>query len=344
QGSPARKHHLVPRSYLDRWVEADKVRVTEPDTQHTYVAAPTAVARETDYYRLESEDIDAAEIPPLLFETLLSDVEGHGKTAIDELLARSPDEIDPELMAWFFWYLSFQFTRGRSFREQQRRLAQRLSQLNSGIIAHEMRESLHGAIIPTADEVRSVERVADAVEDGTLILMPQEPSLIDLSMRAADGVGRYFASREWVVYRTPPILVTCDEPVVVIGGPGQPRGRRGHLADAGVVILPLTPSAVLAMFRPDRMPPPTAVTELDHAETLDLNREIIANSVRWVFDQPSRRTAEKLRVPLAPPALGEDEPVEVVNVRGGRAIRVYQPTRWDGADLVPDWPVARWWR
>lgn len=81
--STPRKHHLVPASYLKRWAEGGKIRVSDVNAGRTYITAPEKAARETDYYRVQSEDIDPEFLPPLFLETFLSHIEDLGKQAID---------------------------------------------------------------------------------------------------------------------------------------------------------------------------------------------------------------------------------------------------------------------
>ena len=88
QAAP-RKHHLIPASYLVRWEVASKLRVTETSTTTTYRIRDNA-ARETDFYRMESDDLDSDEIPPLLFETILSRLEGAAPAVIDLLIEGGP--------------------------------------------------------------------------------------------------------------------------------------------------------------------------------------------------------------------------------------------------------------
>ena len=60
QGTPPRKHHIVPSSYLARWAEDDRIRVTETDTKRTRTESPKQAERITDFYRIESPDISAS--------------------------------------------------------------------------------------------------------------------------------------------------------------------------------------------------------------------------------------------------------------------------------------------
>ncbi|MGY6653620.1 DUF4238 domain-containing protein [Amycolatopsis sp. TRM77291] len=154
-------------------------------------------------------------------------------------------------------------------------------------------------------------------------------------------MAEYLYARNWVVYRTPPVLLTCDEPVVLIGGPGQPRAERPGVTTAGVVVFPLAPDAVLVMFRPDIAP--RGAHELDHTEAADVNLEILANASRWAFERPSRNTARHRQIPPSA-APTEIERIGLDSDADKEIIRTYRPNRWANTELQPDWPVPRWWQ
>jgi hypothetical protein len=115
EASAPRKHHLVPASYLRRWADAGAIRVPDVETRHSYPTSPEKAARITDFYRLEADELDPQQMPPLLFESLLSEVEGWAKAIIDELLTQ-PEELSPDDAAKFAWFMGFQFTRGSAHR------------------------------------------------------------------------------------------------------------------------------------------------------------------------------------------------------------------------------------
>ena len=122
-GSPARKHHLVPASYLRRWAEDGKVRVTEVDERRTYVRSPETAARETDFYRLEHPELDKDLVPPQFYETLLSKVEGNAHRVAEALLKHGPAGMpNPESAALFALHLAVSVTRGRAFRVKSQEL------------------------------------------------------------------------------------------------------------------------------------------------------------------------------------------------------------------------------
>lgn len=342
--SAPRKHHLVPNSYLCRWAEDGLVRVTEVNTRKTYPSSPGKAARETDYHRIDSEEIDPEAVPPLLFETMLSLAEGQGKQAIDELLIKQPWEINPELLAWFTWYLGYQHTRGHTFRQEHRHAINNTFKLmwggitDTGIRTH-LKESGKAG---TDEEVRQLRHAIDDLKNDRIVVSPQDAMTIGHAGELAEKAGAHLLAREWIVYQTPPILITCDEPVVVIGGPGLPRDERAGIGAAGVIAFPLAPHAVLVMFRRD-IAPPRMPDQLDHLETAELNHEILVNAARWAFERPSRKISTRLQVPPAPEPTKQEGPFEEVGGRGGQLFRQYRPNRWSNSEHPPDWPVARWW-
>jgi len=67
--------------------------VTRLDDGYSYRATPGNAARETDYYRVESEDLDPIEVPPLVFETMLGTAEGYGKRGKHSATTNNPSPL-----------------------------------------------------------------------------------------------------------------------------------------------------------------------------------------------------------------------------------------------------------
>ena len=95
-----------------------RIRVTETVGKHSYTPSPSTAARETDFYRLESDDIDPDIVPPLLLETVLSDIEGRGKPRITQLITDGPGGLSLEEAMDIAIYSSAPNDHGRSFRTQ----------------------------------------------------------------------------------------------------------------------------------------------------------------------------------------------------------------------------------
>jgi hypothetical protein len=354
EASAPRKHHVVPASYLRRWAEENRVRVTEVDTGTSYETSPLKAARITDFYRIEAEGLDPDEIPPLLIETALAEIEGWGRGIIDELISQ-PESLDPRQIANFAWFLAFQFTRGMANREEMRFIANdffkiRYTNLSDDGIRRELRR--RGAK-PTPELVEASRRLLDQVRDGKVMIAPQDAALVGHAAQSAAAAGEHFLYRAWIVCRTPRILVTCDEPVVAVGGPGSRRGERAGVASAGVLLFPLSPDRLLVMMRDDlalahgiaaHRDGRLLADELDHIETAEICREIVMNSHRWAFERPSRRVTLQFEISPSPgPAASEEVgPIRESN-REGYLMRTFRPSRWMNRSGPSPWPVARWW-
>ncbi|BDT90197.1 hypothetical protein IFM12275_01730 [Nocardia sputorum] len=73
------RHHLVPRSYLERWAVNGVVRRTFVDTGQWLKRGLKVVGWLDDFYRLEADDIDPHITPPLFGEVLLGELEDIAK-------------------------------------------------------------------------------------------------------------------------------------------------------------------------------------------------------------------------------------------------------------------------
>lgn len=338
-----RKHHLVPASYLRRWAEGGKVRVTVIDEGRSYLSAPESAARETDYYRVEHPQIDPTATPPLLAETILGRLEGNAKTVIDNLLAtRDPNHLSPQALVEFALFLAMCITRGKTFRDEtQEMLADlyRLQWANVTDAGIDARLRQHG-VDPTPALIAEHREFLDDLAAGRAWVERPQAQIIAQALAAAEPLGEELITRNWAIYETPPILVTCDEPLVLVGGPGAPRSERSGVAVAGAASFPLSPYALLVLFHEDIAARGPA--RLDHLETAEINREIIAAGTRWAFERPSRHVTERLRVPAAPPKASLREgPIPQGEGAKGELFRTYRPTRW--TEESPPWPVSRWW-
>ena len=300
--NPPRKHHIVPASYLRRWTEDRQLRVTEIDAARTWVTTAEKAARRTDYYSLASDDLDPDELPPLLAETMLSDIEGLGKAAIDSLLSKGVGGLSHEDRSNLATFLGFQYVRGESTRRMIRKIANDAVKLEYGQLKESgIRRTLKERGLPiTQESIESVAKFIRDLNDGTLTVSPQNAAEVMHAFQAGTKVAELLYERFWTVFKTPGILLTCDEPVVAIGRSGEDRSERPGLAGARIVVFPLAPDNLLVMFQ--HRPPDRTLGPLTLSEIAEINYEILANTARWAFERPNRRALDVLRVPLLPAA------------------------------------------
>lgn len=115
--SAARRHQLVPEFYLSSWADAGKLRVIDVDNGKSWPSTPKRAGNEADFYRIESPELDPDDVPPLLFEVVLSRIEAWGAEFIAAAIDDPVDALrDDELRVLFSLYMAFQFVRGRRYR------------------------------------------------------------------------------------------------------------------------------------------------------------------------------------------------------------------------------------
>lgn len=341
-GQEPRRHHVVPRFYLERWAQERRVKVTELDARASHTVDPKNALVETDFYRIPAGGAEGSN-SPVVWEAWLSKIEGNAKTVFDKMDAVGFAELAPTELGHIAVFVGVQATRSRAYRYQARwmstvALHQVLELHRPGAIEAQMRRA---GMDPTRDEVIATEEEWARTVDDPWQMNTSVGWEMEVSQAQASDLADLLATRSWVAYETSGPLITSDEPVV---GLYEHMGA-DHLQDGGyhgapVLVFPLGPHQVLAMFRenmPVQRPP---APPLDWRDTLDLNRAIAGNAHRYVVSQPSSRLAESLRIPE------RKAPSEIR--RSGRngneeLVRFRALTRWSDERDAPRRPVGSWW-
>jgi hypothetical protein len=339
-----RKHHLVPRSYLVRWAVENQIRVTETSTAKSYITSPERAAKETDFYRIETEDPDFA--PPLLFEAALGEFEGRAQPCLDVLVSDGPDALGPQQALDTGIYLGLQYARGRAVRQQ----IQQASHLAAVAWVEAIPDDKVAEILQrqgtdaTPEAVARAKEAINALSEGKIRASPVRSSLVAMAMDMGLKLWPFFLARRWKVLHSSLPLITSDEPVAMIGGPGSNRRVLSGHATARVATFPLDPHHLLAMFHPGlRLDATALVSELTADEARQLNIETASNSYRWCFERPKGRQTLTIAVPPLDVAArstsyrSADSPDESLIV-------LTRPSRWARTSTAPDWPIERWWR
>lgn len=326
-----------------RWESRGGLWATDLILKKQFKTNAKSVARETDFYRVDDDEVDPEVIPPLLVETLLSKVEGLAIRVIDALIADGAESLDGPERVVAATYVATQIVRGRHHRAAMRCLATGVTRYTLGELdANQARERL-GADL-TDDEVGEYLRVHEEIKSGVITVVPTQSSAIGMALSVIDEIAKHLFGRWWVVYESQAPLVTSDEPVVLLGGKGVTRSMTPGVGPAGVVFFPLDPHHLLVMF--DRNMPlddEAFVPVLTPDEAREINLELYASAHRIVITDGAAKSAPS--VPPLPPPVAEaivESQVPVVNVQGAFTLHMFHPSRWL---YVPDQPlpVARWW-
>jgi hypothetical protein len=190
-------------------------------------------------------------------------------------------------------------------------------------------------------EMQKYRDAVDAIKSGKWKFTPPEPWLIGMGFQMAVNLGSYLLDRRWEIFQRLAVLITSDEPVVLIGGPDFTRLHPISVANAGTVAFPLSPTALLMMFRDDVEP--QGPSNLDHLEVADMNREILANSGTLAFERPSKQMTTALKVPARPELVPTHMDGREASFPGvGAEFSFSRSSRWS-SEPHPPWPVQRWW-
>lgn len=283
-------------------------------------------------------------------ETILSTIEGGAKPVVTDLIQAVRVDLDADQAVALSLFLAFQTTRGRAFRTSLMEMTNAgmllmWSRVTDEGIAQILRE--RGEPTDPAD-VAATRAELDAWRSGKFFVGPQPAAQVALAAEAACPLMPYFLYRPWRVFDARLPLITCDEPVVPVSGPrGDPRDEPG-LAMAGVLLFPLDPHHLLAMFHPDLPLDSVALEpELTPVEADEVNLFVAAHSDRWLFERGDRTRTTTIYVPPLPAkrAVFETVATKSDHDRGtsSELIRGFGQTRWSRANSLPPPPVARWW-
>jgi hypothetical protein len=346
EANAPRKHHVVPGSYLRRWEHDGGLWVSDRVASKTYRGRANKIARETDFYRLDSDQVDGHKVPPLVAEFLLSQIEGAAVGAIDALVDADGIVDDSNLDRFNATnFIAMQALRGRRARTGHESLTAGFHRYVSqfGLDPGAVRAQYDGEM---SDEmVASIIGINEQVSSGDAQVLPTQVSSIALAFEMLESFGEEIFTRRWVVYTSDAPLLTTDEPVVALGGRFIDRGSVPGPAIAGVMMLALDPCHLLAMFHRDMLLSPRAVVPtLSAVETDEVNIEIAAHAHRLIVSSGRKKSPDRLPSlpPLVPPSQVED-PVPIRNSdENAELIAFFQPSPWL---YVPDQPlpVARWW-
>lgn len=338
------RHHYVPQVYLRRWSPARNapIRVVDLANGSADDVDPDTVAYAENFYEIEAADIDPDGHPSMWFETHMSRIEDKAArwfTALDEL----PDGRikNTNLLSNLAVYIGLQSQRTIRSRNNEDWIDRAIEHYGAEALF-----DIPGVLPAIAANYRipyspaTHRRVAQQIIGTDLISAERKPKTIE----SAIGVWRnkivphLEQERSWWLVSTPAPLITCDEPVVLIGTKRQARNRPIPFTTAPLVLFPIGPQRLLVLALRDRkVGRPHALTAV---ETTYVNREIAFNSNTLLFDTPGSDVAERVTVPPYPPAR-TGFPETLTN--GAEFIDALSPVnRWTGAPHWPQWPLSRW--
>lgn len=329
---PARskRHHQVPRAYLNRFAHGELVRVRRRDGK-AFETNTLNVAVESGFYDV----LDGQGQPSsVIEETTLSDVDGAAAEAMSwiDRAGRVPDggsEVQRDLAV----FIGLQFTRTTQHREQvmfPERIAEWAGQrtLSEALVA-EYLESVHLGFPPRPREAEGAFLyVSKALEDGAAT----SQFAIDMMLRMVDElVPRLLSLNGTLEVDRKQRLITSDTPIVVWRKPTRMDDFEGiGIENAAELRLPLDPGKQLVLSNRKRQ----REIRLETHRVRRSNADMANGCHRFVVGRPDQSSI------LGGLGLGSRAPVIRFNVarvfvqapdgrmiREGEAMQMFVPRR-----------------
>ncbi|MFF5056705.1 DUF4238 domain-containing protein [Micromonospora sp. NPDC000663] len=242
------RHHTVPRFYLEYWADADgHIDVVEKPGGRRYRTVPKTASAETDFYTY----IDLNGDPAGHMEQVLGVIEAGASAAIGRInhptFGQFPPPPDDKYEIATF--LAFQKVRGKRRRREIETQADfyvklQYSGLGSDAIKRLLEERLGHA---SPEHIAQMEELVANLDDYEFVPDPNEH--VRMMGKLAHKIFPHLMRRHWYLgVFDEPVLVTCDEPVMLYKS--NPSPIRGYgLLDADEVWFPLNPSILLILTR-----------------------------------------------------------------------------------------------
>lgn len=244
-------HHLVPKFYLERFTKDGKVEVVERNNPARFFAAkPRNVLGENHFYAFDTDEGRDNAVEKMLGEH----VEGPAAEAFRRLVDQGRSIVAPGIRGPICTFLAFQRVRGNAVRQMivEHHKATMRKVLSLATPAEVMRVArLRGEEMTEEDAIDT----AEYARSGEYTLEVASEANVHLSsvLKAALAIAPMLNARTWRILEfSEPCLVTCDEPVALVGADPLSPGNASGLAHAHEVVFPIDPRHALLMIRPDR--------------------------------------------------------------------------------------------
>lgn len=295
--SKPKRHHFVPRAYLERFGRESRLLIMRRDSSKPFVANATNIALECGFYAIEKPDgAKSVEV-----EELLADIDTQAIEAIRNIDKRSAlptrQSDDRELLAAF---IALQMTRTPEQRERVF-FPLRVSQYAAGReitqpLVAEYLEKVHLGFRPTDSEAQAAFEFAEYVMRTPDLLTTE--FAIQTMLRTVPTLRARILQRSWTLeIARKPRLIAADAPVVIWRAPTARDRYEGVGVDNAEEIRFPIDSGKQIVLRPDNVPERTVTIE--PARVRSCNSDIAAGCHHFVVGHPDRpRVLE--HVDLAP--------------------------------------------
>ncbi|RWR18234.1 DUF4238 domain-containing protein [Microbacterium enclense] len=244
---PPRRHHVVPRFYLEGFAKARLLRVVDLPGDNRFTQSVTSATVENDYYTVESHP-EGGDV----FERALGRIEAEASQVFRQVTQENMWPLHPVDRETLATFITLQLLRGPAQREQLKQTALAVARLiisASGPHGLQRLAAAHGEDLSAAEAKKTWEQLS---ADGAL----------DVTISAATHIGhlgyllprllKYIHGRPWALVRFERRgLITSDAPVYMIPDPKMPPHMRMGLQTARGLAFPVDRRHALLLSSPE---------------------------------------------------------------------------------------------
>ena len=289
----ARRHHYVPRFYLDRFADQEGLlRAFDRRRGETETTSSKELAVERDFYRLP----EATGLPATLLEEALSRQESEAAAAIRDVVAEGRvSHSNREVLAA---HLALQLLRTRHHRNSARGVTDWMATLEAQVT---LSRRLSDGDFESESERVLAEDCLGRLTHGEIVASLHEGELLGWSFRSLE---MFFEALRlgwnWVlVVLTVPRFVTSDNPICLLGEPelGGAASNVGVM-NALEIWFPLDPHRALVLARDHSIGSP--LIDLSDSHVRSINLRLALESERWTFFRPGNEGVKRFQIPPEP--------------------------------------------
>lgn len=290
----SRRHHTVPRFYLDGFAKDRRIGTVRLPGDTRFVQSTRYASAQTDFYTIP-EAVDG----PDVFERTLAQIEGAAARVFNRLKDDDGWPLDPECRGTLATYLAVQFLRGPDRRRQIEQMLRLATQLQIGIGGRESVEAWAMRERGVSLTCEEADRIWDeATQPGGPPISLSAAGHVEQLADSLPTVYPYFAGRPWVLIRFGRrSLMTCDTPIALIPDEDTSPFSGVGVGSALAMTFPLSRKMGLVLSSPEPWFERVHIDEVS-AGALDgqaepstryaamFNYATVQNSREWIFHHP----------------------------------------------------------
>jgi hypothetical protein len=248
--SEPKRHHLVSRFYLERFARDGVVEVVDRnDFSKAFSSRVENALVGKHFYSFDTDQGRDTSVE----KTLATHVEGPAALAIRRLVEGGRPLAAPGIREPLSMFMAMQRVRGPAVREM---LVEQFKATTRKLVSIARPSEYQRMARPRGEEMTDEEAAdaSDFARNGDYTIEVEREANLHLGtvLKAAVEMAPMFESRIWSMFEfRDPVLVTCDEPIALVGRDQNVPGDAGGMMGAHAIVFTLDPRHALLMIRPD---------------------------------------------------------------------------------------------